>query len=71
VNRGLPVGQREIAATSADSDDGDGRPFGCANTRSQSCYRVPAEPQAVGLGSLHNTGARTDDVRERIRIMLT
>ena len=28
VNRGLPVGQREIAATSADSDDGDGRPFG-------------------------------------------
>ena len=29
----------------------------------------PQMPQAVGLGSLRNTGARTDDVRERIRII--
>jgi hypothetical protein len=31
-----------------------------SDTRSQSCHPVPAEPQAVGLSSLRNTGARTE-----------
>ena len=47
--------------------------IGGTTPRNRSVCRagVHSVERTVGLGSLRNTGARTDDVRERIRIMLT